>query len=317
MGLVQALGSVPSENTYSDAGVSGVTPANLNAINDALASAVVNGAKADTPAKLQAIVDAYNKVIAAADGNSVNNTSGAALPGATDYAALGVTAVDAGTAALLGDVIDNLASAEVDTVAKLQALADAAKTVLAYDNASTDTAPTVAQLNSLVSGVTDANLAAVLHALEAANGGAQAINQSGLQTLVDNITQALSHISAAATNNSAVSGALTPTTYAIAGVTGVSASNVGLVNQMLDSVAIDGSAVDSALKLQSLVDALAKIRSLADGTDGTGAPLNNADITALGLIIVKAIGEAINADFGVAASPEGLRELKGESGAPS
>lgn len=50
---------------------------------------------------------------------------------------------------------------------------------------------------------------------------------------------------------------------------------------------------------------------------GADYPPTVENITALGLIIVKAIGQAINDDFGVAASAEGLKELKGASGAPS
>jgi len=50
---------------------------------------------------------------------------------------------------------------------------------------------------------------------------------------------------------------------------------------------------------------------------GNDYPPTAENITELGLIIVKAIGEAINEDFGIAASPEGLKELKGVSGAPS
>lgn len=50
---------------------------------------------------------------------------------------------------------------------------------------------------------------------------------------------------------------------------------------------------------------------------GDDYPPTVENITALGLIIVKAIGEAINQDFGVAASPEGLKELKGASGEAS
>lgn len=50
---------------------------------------------------------------------------------------------------------------------------------------------------------------------------------------------------------------------------------------------------------------------------GEEYPPTPDNITALGLVIVRAIGEAINADFTAAMNPEGLKELKDESGAPS
>ena len=68
---------MPTLATYVAAGVVGVNANNLDAINDALASAVVDGARANTPAELQAIVDSYNTVLGGADGTAGNPWSGA------------------------------------------------------------------------------------------------------------------------------------------------------------------------------------------------------------------------------------------------
>ena len=50
-------------------GVSGVSSANLAAINSALASAPVVGSSVDSTAKVQALVNAYNAILALADGS--------------------------------------------------------------------------------------------------------------------------------------------------------------------------------------------------------------------------------------------------------
>jgi hypothetical protein len=60
---------------YSDAGVTGVTSANLSAVNSAINSTFVNGARADTTAEVQAIVDAYNRILSGADSNAANNNA--------------------------------------------------------------------------------------------------------------------------------------------------------------------------------------------------------------------------------------------------
>ena len=64
----------------------------------------------------------------AADGTADNNASD---PTQADYAAIGVTGVDdAEEEALLGDVIDAANGVDVNTQAKVQALADAVQSVM-------------------------------------------------------------------------------------------------------------------------------------------------------------------------------------------
>lgn len=50
---------------------------------------------------------------------------------------------------------------------------------------------------------------------------------------------------------------------------------------------------------------------------GEPYPPTAENVAAMGLLMVKSIATAINDDFGLAASPEGMKELKGASGAPS
>ncbi|MBM3387818.1 MAG: hypothetical protein FJY36_09170, partial [Betaproteobacteria bacterium] len=149
-GNTASASSVPV-SAYTLAGVNGVNRDNLDAINDVLNSHSVDAAAlgstaTDTVAKLQAIVDAYVKVLAAADGRDGNHPN---APTAGDYAILSLTGVNEASAALLSDVIDGKPSTAVDSVAELQALADAAKAVLNYSTSAAG-APTADQISSLV-----------------------------------------------------------------------------------------------------------------------------------------------------------------------
>jgi hypothetical protein len=105
---------------------------------------------ADSRPDVQAIVAAYADILAAADGNDTNN--GAAALSAGDYSAIGVTGLDAAAAALLSDVIDGKAVADVGSVADIQSLASAVQAVLGYTGSGS--APTADQINALIAGQT-------------------------------------------------------------------------------------------------------------------------------------------------------------------
>jgi len=173
--------SAPSKTDYSTAGVSDVSDTNLSAINTAIKAQ--RGADntdgntddrnaADTAAEVQAIVSAYNVILTAADGQLDDD----AQPTQAQYGILGVTDIDlASETSLLGSVIDGKASTAVDTVAKVQDLADLVDFFLgvaaeADDNYSGQL-PTVAQWESLgVIGVTEANLESLNSLLYASDG---------------------------------------------------------------------------------------------------------------------------------------------------
>ena len=193
--------SVPLLTDYGATGVTGVDNSNLGAINSAVAVLPVSAT--DSRAEVQAIVDAYGKILAAADGTGGNGV----LPGAGDYAAIGVTEVDAGAeTSLLGSVIDKKVSSAVDTVAEMQALANAVQAIMDGAN-GTAGVPTKAQLELLgMTGVTDANLALIQEAIK--NAGANGADSlAKLQGLTDGVntatTAALAKIRDAAQNNSA------------------------------------------------------------------------------------------------------------------
>jgi hypothetical protein len=176
-----ASASAPAVSVYADAGVTGVTADNLLVINNLLNTSAINGAAVDTAAKVQALVNAYNTVLAAADGLS----DGDARPTQAQYELLGLTGLSPVSTALLGSVIDRSTTSSVDTVAKLQAMANAAQAVVA-GAAGGGTAPSASQLQLLgVTGVTDANLQTMLIALAGtADDGSGVDTWAELQGLV-------------------------------------------------------------------------------------------------------------------------------------
>jgi hypothetical protein len=139
-----------------------------------LASSPIVGTSADTTAEVQALVDAYNKILAEANGTTADATP--ADPTAADYAAIGAgigsAATDAEALGLLNDAIGAQTSTGVDTVAEINALAATADKVM---NAAAGDSPTPndAELTALgITGVTAGNLAAILAAIAAtANDG--------------------------------------------------------------------------------------------------------------------------------------------------
>jgi hypothetical protein len=158
--------------SYSAAGVTGVVDGaagNIAAINSALDSGPINGARADTVVEVQAVVDAFTAIL-----NGANSTAGSTPVTADQYFAIGVSGVSGssldGTALrLLDDVADWAAKADVSTTAKVQAMADAAARVVDLTGnpsaslSSSNSPSTQALANLGITGVDTSNLAAVQH----------------------------------------------------------------------------------------------------------------------------------------------------------
>lgn len=295
---------------YVAAGVTGVTggtTGNLNSINSALNSAAINGDMADSTPEVQAIVDGYNAILASADGtlNAANPLS------ATQYRSIGVYGVT-GTSApgtalhLLNDVVDQAATAAVDTEGEVQAMADAAKAVIAAAGTGTATGVTKAGLEALgIQHVTDANLAAVQAAIGTTSTLPSAVDtKTELQGLTDNaianIANALTRISTAAEQNTASNGsavlpALSATEYAMAAVTGVDASNLAALNSALDSAAVAAVQANTTAKVQAIVDAYKTILAEANGSAPDATPATNPTLTqyqTIGVTLGTAAGSA-------------------------
>ncbi len=269
-------GTAPTTADYTAAGVTGVNDNNLAALNNALASVPVVATSVDTTAELQAVVDAYNAMLTAADGfDNVNNNQN---PTQSQYGLIGVTGVDSDVKiSLLGDVIDLKYKADVDTVAKLQNLADAVAAVMT--GAAGGTSPTLAQWTELgITGINAGNLNKVQQALAGTLDDGTAVDTlAELQTLITNAltvsTQAISVIQTYALLNTAPAPAATtgtaPTTsnYTQAGVTGVILGNVSAINDALATASVTDTNVATTAAIQQLVDAYLAIFNAANGVD--------------------------------------------------
>jgi hypothetical protein len=135
------------------------------------------------------------------EANGATADANAQDPTAAQYTAIGVNGVDAAAEeALLGEVIGNTTASDVDTVAKVQALADAAQAVM--DVAALTNSPTVpdafeadntvfsafaSQLQTLgLTGINPENAGAIWAAVrDSANDGSQVDTLGKLQALIN------------------------------------------------------------------------------------------------------------------------------------
>jgi hypothetical protein len=252
----------PTAAQYADLGVSGVTAQNLGAMNSALNDPDITGLQANTAAKVQTLVDAYRVILSTAEGAPNNSTD----PTQAHYEAIGVNGINLPEELnLLGEVIDSKTTADVDTLPKVQALADAVQAVMA----ATATQSQLAALG--ITGVTPANLSTVQAALAAAVDATELNTQAGVQSVIDNATNALGVIQAAAQNNTADASTPGLALYAAVGVTGVDANNLASINDALNDADVTGSQADTAAKVQAIVDGFNAILTNADGTANNAA----------------------------------------------
>ncbi|MEK7346626.1 MAG: hypothetical protein AAB176_13150, partial [Pseudomonadota bacterium] len=298
-------GTTPAALTVADyvaAGVTGVTSDNLAAVNAQVLAQATGGA--DTTPEVQALVTAANAAIQKIEEyNNGNGTTPAALT-PTDYEAAGITGVTSTNVAAINAKILALAPGEANTVPEIQAqvtpAAEALAKIEAYNNGNgtTPAALTVADYVAAgITGVTTENLAAVnAQVLAQATGGADTAPE--VQALVALANTALAKIEAYNNGDGTTPAALTPTDYAAAGITGVTANNVAAVNAQVLAQQTGGA--DTAPEVQLLVaaanTALAKIEDYNNGDGVTPAPLDPSDYAAAGITGVTAGNlEAVNA----------------------
>ena len=320
-----ASGSSPSAQTYTDAGISGVSSSNLAAINSVLNTTAVTGNQAGTAVDVQRIVDAYNKIFALADaGGAV--TPKAAKPSAADYAALGLSGFsgsDASSkASFLGELIDRKQPADVNNAAALQTLANQVSQILGYTNQSAlADKPTVAQINDLLPASSSAqplvnanNLAAVQAAIASANSDGVAIaSQAELSSVtaaaIAKYDTAMAKIAAYANDSS--NPAPSVQDYRDAGIQGVTQDNLSAVNKQVDNASGNASALNTPDLIQTLVDnaaqeqiaALAKIAKYADNASNPAPTVD--DYKAAGIVGVNAANlSAVNSKVDAAQPTE-------------
>ncbi|WP_419740551.1 hypothetical protein [Ruegeria sp.] len=299
----------PTVDTYTTAGVTGVTDVNLAAVNARVAGADREGA--DTVSELDALVTLANgdvaaaaaaatalgTIVAYADDQSnteptVDTYTTAGVAGVTDVNLAAVNARVAGVAREDADEVaelDALVTLANGDVAAAAAAATALGTIVAYADDQSNTEPTVDTYTTAgVTGVTDANLAAV-------NARVAGADREGADTVAELdalVTLANGDVAAAAAAATALGTIVayaddqsntepTVDTYTTAGVAGVTDVNLAAVNARVAGVAREGA--DTVSELDALV-------TLANGDVAAAA----AAATALGAIADYADDDANN-----------------------
>ena len=311
MGIITAYADnassnpAPTPQNYSDIGVTGLGltgQPSVATLNTVLADADITSLNVNTPAGVQSIVDAYQVIV----NNATAGTNTVADASRTDYSAIGINRIDAAEeVSLLGNVIDRKTPTQVDTVAKIQDLADAVQHVM-------DGNATQAELETLgVTGVSPANLKAVQAALALANDATDLDTLAHLQTVVTNAitdyTTAVNAISqyAQTTPSTTVGTAPNIDQYKKAGVTGVSdgssnsggspqGDNLAAINSALATLSIDSAQANTQPLIQDIVNAYNKVFALADGGTAAGTALTAPELGKLGATTAAAITDPEN-----------------------
>ena len=296
----------PTVEDYKDMGVAHVDANNLAAINAALATDQVDGAQADSQPEVQAIADAYRKILKAADGvrASVDPVGSELVPTAAELNRIGVTLasdVSPDVVNLLATALDAVPRAKVGKPADIDVIKASAIRVIAAATNSPSGSPLGAaaaalQLSDLenlgVNGLTDDAMPNV-RTFIAGNPAGSVNTSTRLQNLIDGLLLDLKLIRYYADNkpnDDARLGALdvvlepTAANYANAGVLHVTAANLVSMNAAVKAQG-NGTKVDSKAKLQEIADAYLHILQAADGVAGnvTGGPITRAELVRIGL----------------------------------
>ncbi|MGK0474746.1 MAG: outer membrane protein OmpA-like peptidoglycan-associated protein, partial [Oleispira sp.] len=292
---------VPTTADYSIAGVDDVTDENLDRINAAIA--LLNTGDVDTAVKIQVIVNQVNaditteNAITKIDTYADDQTN---TPTTADYATAGVDDVTDENLDRVNAAIAELATGDVDTTVKIQAIVNQVNADIATENAiskidtyaddQTVVPTTTDYATAGVDDVTDENLDRVNAAIaELATGDVDTAVK--IQVIVDQVNadiateNAITKIDAYADYQTIVP---TTTDYLTAGIDDVTDENLDRVNAAI--ALLNSGDVDTAVKIQVIVDqvntdiatenAIGKIDTYAD--DQTNTP-TTADYSTAGV----------------------------------
>ncbi|MDP4300757.1 hypothetical protein [Leptothrix discophora] len=289
--------TVPTVATYEKAGVKGVSRANLEAVNSAVAA--LEGSDVDSVAKVQKMVDAYVRILAKANGHMVADASPEQPLTQAEFQALGVNLKSLETAdptlKLFDDVIGDRPASAVDSVAKLNALVVVVEKLLDTVGGSTLSTPlTSADFVTIgVDKVTTANLDAVKSALvEAGKTGVKVDRLQQVSDLVAGYDKVITYANGTAANDPA-SAPGAATYAAVNAVIGLAADATDggqaladralrLLNEVVGSKAAAG--VDTVRELNDIAAAVDHVMKLAAGD--TTAKVTSADLGQLGISAV-------------------------------
>jgi hypothetical protein len=294
----------PTVADYEEAGIVGVTEANLADVNAAVAA--VDGVDVDTKEELQALINTEVASVAAVSAiEEYADTNGTSTPPtAQTYIDAGVTVPAGVTVAEINDAIAALEGEDVDTAAEIQDVIDSVVALNKIEDYADDEANPVPTLEDYIDagvvGVTSDNLADVNVAVAAVEGE-DVDTLPELQALVN------SEVASVASMDTIVTYAETNGTstdpveqnYTDIGVTIPATTTVAEVNEAI--AALEGEDVDTVAEIQDVVDGLASANIIEDyaQTDGGSTPVpteedyENVGVTIPDTISVDDLNEVI------------------------
>jgi hypothetical protein len=284
--------TVPGLSDFENIGVTGVDSANIGAVNTFIAYKSVTDT--DSQAEVQALVDAYAKVVALANGAA----DGGVPLTATEFSSLGLPDVDTPAEVdLLNELIDIRPTSAVDSYQELAALASLVTRFIG-EAAGTPAVPalTPADFAALgLSGVTEANLAEVLAAIRASGADGSGIDSlSEMRSIVDGAVaqsrlDAIDRISRYDGTGATVEPTLND--FANAGVAGVTTNNLGSINTAFAEIGLSES--NATLEIQDIVSAYVAILNGADGVGDNDIVLTQAQYVAMGLTRIDTAAKSV------------------------
>jgi outer membrane protein OmpA-like peptidoglycan-associated protein len=273
--------TIPTRETYLTAQIANVTDDNLAMINSFIAQRSVT--ETNTAAKVQALVDAVNKLRAGVNPSLLSPDSLTLAELETLDVAIGN---NPNALQLMNSVLSGLTIDQMNTFSELDEIAEIVEAILQI-SAGLEPSKNLNDADLALiglTGVSSGNLSAVL----------SMISQSAADGSGVNTVQKLQQLVVAASNPTAAAAAQaiieqfdgsnqapTVADYAATGVYGVSEENLALVNAIVGpALAVE---TNTFAKVQAIVNAVTKLSELVDGVAGTGFSLTLADLVALGL----------------------------------
>lgn len=303
----------PTLEDYRSIGLTDLTQQSQSLFQSALGQLAPAAVK--DAARLQTLASAAQRLTQLADGSG--NTDQALLPKADLYTNLGIDMrgaaadkdADGSGALLLGSVIDRKAVSDIDTVAKLQALADLVNKLMDHaagkNGAAQPDAADLAQLGMDIRQHSAAAQGAILAAIGTSGVDGQGIQSiTLLERLAQNAIAALDKISTyAADNSGAAKGIPSVEDYRAMGVAGVTADNLGAINAALASANVAGQEADTQPEVQAIVSTYRKILALADGQRQANDPVDSPSLPSAAEL------QGIGVDVSAATDPDQIRLL--------
>jgi hypothetical protein len=272
--------TAPTLQTFKDLGADGVTDSNLPFIKSALAA--LPPSLSDSIPEVQATVNAYNKLLALADGRA--NSADTVLTPA-EVASLGITpAITADAAKLLGTAVDTLKPEDISTADQLNALAAAAARITAVAGGQTPSMPlTAADFVALgIAGVNADTLIDVIEALRVLGDSTKADTLKEVTDVVNRVLGALKDIINYADDSTTFVPPSLATYQSKLTAAQINKDNIDAINTAID--ALGKTDVDSWNKVKAIVNTYNTILAAADTRSNGGASaLIAADYKRLGV----------------------------------